>query len=445
MVTARWGASSGGGLDFVDGSKLPYVPTLWEVRLAGIGEALRSTRERRGLSIDEVARETRISPRFLEALEAEAFDELPAPVYVRGFLRSYANYLKIEPQPLLDLLVGGDVAMPKAAGGYVGGGGRELQNLPRRNDPFQRSGVVAAPPTQAKPKEPGPEPAEDDAWAPEPLAPFTPPPQDHGYVPGSDLMEAPEYAQPEPFQYEEYGEPEPVYTPRFERRQAGVLAERPGGPSDPGSPRRLLVLAGGVVAVLVFLAVAVLLTRSDGEGNVPANAAGGAPTTGTTPGTMIALGTKTVSPTASASVSASATTTPSATASVTTTPGTATPSPTAGPGTPTATASPTTVATIAPTATPTTVPPTATPTRPPVISPASLGLGECQAVGGTYDCGNGPFRVICYAPINQSLNKNWWVDINWDFGPIPTDQGWQETTVNGTVGDIITAGAAGCD
>src|SRR5688500_19964285 len=84
--------------------------------VAGIGEALRSTRERRGLSIDDVARDTRISPRFLEALEAEQFDELPAPVYVRGFLRSYASYLKIEAQPLLDHLVGGDVTVPTTAG-----------------------------------------------------------------------------------------------------------------------------------------------------------------------------------------------------------------------------------------------------------------------------------------------------------------------------------------
>ena len=40
--------------------------------MAGIGEALRSTREHRGLSIDQVAQDTRISPRFLEAL-----DQLP--------------------------------------------------------------------------------------------------------------------------------------------------------------------------------------------------------------------------------------------------------------------------------------------------------------------------------------------------------------------------------
>ena len=52
---------------------------------------LRSARIQRGLSIEQVAQDTRISARFLEALEDEAFQELPAPVYVRGFLRSYGN------------------------------------------------------------------------------------------------------------------------------------------------------------------------------------------------------------------------------------------------------------------------------------------------------------------------------------------------------------------
>mgnify|MGYP002682430424 CR=1 FL=1 len=107
--------------------------------MAGIGEALRSTREHRGLSIDQVAQDTRISPRFLEALEAEQFNELPAPVYVRGFLRSYANYLKLEPQPLLDRLIGGDVAMPGGAGGMMEGMGEMMK------------GMGKAPPTELYP------------------------------------------------------------------------------------------------------------------------------------------------------------------------------------------------------------------------------------------------------------------------------------------------------
>ena len=75
-----------------------------EAFVADIGISLRNGRVQRGLTIDQVAQETRISPRFLEALEAEAFDELPAPVYVRGFLRSYANFLHLDATPLLEQL-----------------------------------------------------------------------------------------------------------------------------------------------------------------------------------------------------------------------------------------------------------------------------------------------------------------------------------------------------
>ena len=91
--------------------------------VAGIGQTLRATRERRGITVEQVAQDTRISLRFIEALEDEQFDELPAPVYVRGFLRSYANYLKLDPQPLLDQLVGGDRLPAGSPDGFVRGPG----------------------------------------------------------------------------------------------------------------------------------------------------------------------------------------------------------------------------------------------------------------------------------------------------------------------------------
>jgi cytoskeleton protein RodZ len=59
----------------------------------GIGELLRSAREARGLSLDEIEAATRIRKRYLEALEAEAFDQLPGPAYAKGFVRTYATYL----------------------------------------------------------------------------------------------------------------------------------------------------------------------------------------------------------------------------------------------------------------------------------------------------------------------------------------------------------------
>ncbi len=63
--------------------------------MLGVGERLRTARVARGLSLDDVEAGTRIRRRYLEALEEEAFDRLPGPTYVRGFLRSYAAYLDL--------------------------------------------------------------------------------------------------------------------------------------------------------------------------------------------------------------------------------------------------------------------------------------------------------------------------------------------------------------
>ena len=67
----------------------------------GIGERLIEAREQRGLSLEDAERDTRISRRYLQALEDERFDIIPAPVYARGFLRSYSQYLGVETAPLL--------------------------------------------------------------------------------------------------------------------------------------------------------------------------------------------------------------------------------------------------------------------------------------------------------------------------------------------------------
>jgi cytoskeleton protein RodZ len=71
-------------------------------RLRTIGEALRSAREAQGKSLDDAAVATRIRSRYLEALEQEQFGELGGSVYAKGFLRSYAGYLGVDPAPLLE-------------------------------------------------------------------------------------------------------------------------------------------------------------------------------------------------------------------------------------------------------------------------------------------------------------------------------------------------------
>ncbi|OGR95338.1 MAG: hypothetical protein A2V88_11940 [Elusimicrobia bacterium RBG_16_66_12] len=66
-----------------------------EIR-AEIGAVLRAERLKRGLSLEAVAAQTRISKRFLEAMENDRFEEFPAVVYLRGFLKGYCEHLDLD-------------------------------------------------------------------------------------------------------------------------------------------------------------------------------------------------------------------------------------------------------------------------------------------------------------------------------------------------------------
>jgi cytoskeleton protein RodZ len=67
-----------------------------------VGQRLRQARETRRLTLDAVARETRVPRQSLQALEDEAFGSLPAAVYVRGFLRIYARHVGLDVQEILE-------------------------------------------------------------------------------------------------------------------------------------------------------------------------------------------------------------------------------------------------------------------------------------------------------------------------------------------------------
>jgi cytoskeleton protein RodZ len=69
----------------------------------GIGALLREERERKGLSYRAVAERMRLRPHVLEALEKEAWEALPPPAFLRGFLRTYARILSLDERILLDL------------------------------------------------------------------------------------------------------------------------------------------------------------------------------------------------------------------------------------------------------------------------------------------------------------------------------------------------------
>jgi cytoskeleton protein RodZ len=69
-----------------------------------IGEILRQRRQEQKLSLEQVAQQTRIRLHYLEALEAGNFEKIPSSAQARGFLRAYAQFLKIDPQTLLSAL-----------------------------------------------------------------------------------------------------------------------------------------------------------------------------------------------------------------------------------------------------------------------------------------------------------------------------------------------------
>jgi cytoskeletal protein RodZ len=108
-----------------------------------VGPALKQVRTKRGLTLDEAARDTRIRREFLEAIEREDFDQLLGEVHVRGCLRTYASYLRLSPdkvvaayqpeglEPILTPIPGATPREPAL-------------DAPRRRDNHRLIGMIAA-------------------------------------------------------------------------------------------------------------------------------------------------------------------------------------------------------------------------------------------------------------------------------------------------------------
>lgn len=67
-----------------------------------IGEVLQRSRDRLGLDIGAVERDTKVSAKYLRALEGEDWGVLPGPTYIKGFLRTYATYLGLDADAIVD-------------------------------------------------------------------------------------------------------------------------------------------------------------------------------------------------------------------------------------------------------------------------------------------------------------------------------------------------------
>jgi len=67
-----------------------------------IGNTLREARVRRNLTLQQVEEDTKIRVKYVQAMENEDFDVMPGATYVKGFLRTYSEYLALDPEVMLD-------------------------------------------------------------------------------------------------------------------------------------------------------------------------------------------------------------------------------------------------------------------------------------------------------------------------------------------------------
>ncbi|MBT9258340.1 MAG: DUF4115 domain-containing protein [Clostridiales bacterium] len=70
--------------------------------MPSVGRQLKEAREARGLTLRDVQEATKIRLRYLEAIEEGQWDVFPGRVYVRGYIRAYAQFLGLPPEPLLE-------------------------------------------------------------------------------------------------------------------------------------------------------------------------------------------------------------------------------------------------------------------------------------------------------------------------------------------------------
>jgi len=83
-----------------------------------VGEMLRTAREEKKLTVEQVNRETRISVQTIRSLERDDFGAFPSETYLKGFLRNYAEFLGLDGNTLWAM-----VASRPSGGGGGGGGG----------------------------------------------------------------------------------------------------------------------------------------------------------------------------------------------------------------------------------------------------------------------------------------------------------------------------------
>ena len=97
-----------------------------------IGATLKAARIQRGIPLETIARQTRISKRILESIENDVFHIFPATIYARGFIQNYCDFLGIEFKPLWRIYettyLAKDAKTPSSPGAHAS---------PRETAPFE--------------------------------------------------------------------------------------------------------------------------------------------------------------------------------------------------------------------------------------------------------------------------------------------------------------------
>lgn len=72
------------------------------LNIGTIGQKLEAARRAKGISVSEAGKATKILSKFIEAMEADDFGALSAPVYAKSFIKMYAQFLGLDAKPLVD-------------------------------------------------------------------------------------------------------------------------------------------------------------------------------------------------------------------------------------------------------------------------------------------------------------------------------------------------------
>jgi cytoskeleton protein RodZ len=107
--------------------------------MSSLGVYLRGLREAKGVSLDDISRSTRVGRRHLEALESDQLEDLPARVFVKGFIRAYCEALEAPPDHAYDLFrqTAGELTRPERPVVRPSFGSR-----PRRGGPLLVSAIL---------------------------------------------------------------------------------------------------------------------------------------------------------------------------------------------------------------------------------------------------------------------------------------------------------------